>query len=119
MGVPFHNRTVLKCARVALIAIADHILFFPGRFIAGLPFPSRGEACAAKPAKSGVLYLINNLLSRHLGEGVLERLITADGKIILNFLRINGSAISQYQALLFIVKRNIAVMRQCLVGSRV
>jgi hypothetical protein len=80
----FHNRTVLKCTRIAFIAIADHILLLTVRFAAGFQFPPRRKTGAAETPKARTFYLAYDLFRVHFKESLLKRFIAAGLEIIVN-----------------------------------
>ena len=55
MWVAFEQRAIHKCARVALVCVADYIFVVAPGIAAKLPFAPSGESGPAAPAQPGLL----------------------------------------------------------------
>ncbi len=119
MRIRLHNRPILKCPWIAFITVADHVLPVASRPAADLPFLPRQEASAAKSAKPGALHLVDNLLRSKLKKGLTQCLVAANGKIVIDVLRVDIATISEHQALLLIVEGDVTVVGYRFVGNRI
>ena len=94
VGVAVHDGTVHKCAGIALVAVAGHVLGKVVISCCGAPFDGGGEAGAAAAPETRIIHLAKNLLRRH-GEGLLQRLVAAGGDILVKACGINVSGVPQ------------------------
>ena len=109
VGIAFERRAVHVSAGVALVGVTDHVLLALRLLHSELPLHTGGEARAAATAKTRLKHFIDNLLGRHLEEDLLESLVTVAGDIVIDLLGIDDAAVSQNDAVLLLVERNISV----------
>jgi hypothetical protein len=95
MRVAFQDAAVHERAWVALVCIADHVLWAALHPAGERPFASRRKARAAPSAQPGVGHLFDNLLRRHFSQDFTQRLITVNGKVILDVIGVNLSTVTK------------------------
>ena len=114
MRVALQYAAVHKCARIALVRIADNIFFVALGVFGKLPFHTGWEAAAATTAQTGFFDLVHNLLRSHLRNSLSQCLITAYSDIFFNCFRIDSAAVSQYQAMLLFIEADFRITRNLL-----
>ena len=107
MGIAFESGAVHVSAGVALVGVAHHVLLALGLLLGELPLHSGGEACAAAAAETRLENLFDDLLGRHLEEHLLNRLVAVAGDVVFNLLRIDHAAVTQNDAVLLLVERDV------------
>ena len=114
--VAFKDGTVHKRARVAFISIAHHV-FLVGIVLAGnFPFNSRGKSGAAASAQSRFFDDIDGFLRREFRQRHSQRLVSIAGDGFVDILGVDGSAISQRDTELFLVKSHVLRVYDVLFG---
>ena len=109
VGIAFQSGAVHVSAGVALVGITDHVLLALGLLLGELPLHAGGEARAAAAAETRLEHFFDDLLGRHLEENLLESLVAVAGDVILDLLGIDDAAVSQNDAVLLLVERNVGV----------
>ena len=109
VGIALERGAVHVGAGVALVGVTDHVLLALGLLHGELPLHTGGESRAAAAAETRLEHLIDDLLGRHLEENLLERLVTVAGDVILDLLGIDNAAVSQNDAVLLLIERNVGV----------
>ena len=105
--VALEHRAVHERARVALVGVADHILFIADVLGRKLPLEPGREACAAAAAKAGALHEVDDVRRGHFREHAAQRLIPVHADILLNVLRVDDAAVAQRHAQLRLVKPGV------------
>src|SRR5882672_8966988 len=77
MRIALHQITVLECAWLGLIRVADYIFRFWRVFRNEAPLHSGGKSCAASTTQSRFLDVIDDVVRRHRCQYFFYRLITA------------------------------------------
>ncbi|MBA7597891.1 hypothetical protein ES703_04898 [subsurface metagenome] len=119
MGVSLKDGAIHEGTRVAFVSIADNVLLLTKGISAELPLARCGEASTASAPEAGLCDLFNDSLRCHLQKSFLQCLVPAAVNIVINFLGVNVSAVSQYYALLSRVEFYIRIERYGLSGLRV
>ena len=109
VGIALERGAVHVGAGVALVGVTDHVLLALGLLHGELPLHTGGEARAAATAETRLEHLIDDLLGRHLEENLLESLVTVAGDVVLDLLGIDDAAVSQNDAVLLLIERNVGV----------
>ena len=107
MRVTFQNGTVHERAGVTFVRIADDILFVTGLVLLELPLDTGGESRAAASAQTGSLDLINNILRGHGLQDLIQSLIAADTDILMNVLRVDLTAVTKGDPVLFFIEADL------------
>ena len=102
--VRFQDRAVHESAWVAFIGVADYIFLLSGRVAAELPLAAGGKTSTASTSQPGIRDLADNLLRCHFKAGLPQRPITPASNIVIDFFRVDLSAVAQDDALLFFVE---------------
>ena len=93
--IAFEKAAIHECARIALVAVAEHVLHVALGLAAEIPLEAGGEAGAAAPAQTRVLDLLDHLLRRHRGQRLAQRRIAAMGEIVVDLQWIDDAAVTQ------------------------
>ena len=104
MWVSLQDGAIHEGPGVAFVGIADNVFLLTRGVAAELPFPCCGEAGTASSPEAGLCYLINDRFRCHLKKSLLHCLVPTMGNIVVDLLGVNVPAISQDNALLFLVK---------------
>ena len=80
---------------VALVGVADDVLRRRLLMAVSLPLEAGRETRAAAAAQAGLLDLVDHLLRRHLGEHLRQRLVAAQGQVVVDVLRVDDAAVAQ------------------------
>ena len=102
--------TVLKRARVAFVRVADHVLEVAWRLAAYFPFDTGRKAGAATSPQSGALDLGDDVVRRHFRKRFDERLVSADGDVIVDLVLIDIAALLQQEPLLLAVEGDVVLV---------
>ena len=119
MWIALQDAAVHERARVALVAVANHVTL--GRLLrAGkLPLEPGGEARAAPAAQAARLHLGDHLLRRHFGECAAKRLVPPGrGEVILEAVGVDLAAVAQHDANLRIRRLAQEVIQDATFGHR-
>ena len=99
--IAFNDTSVHESSRVSLVGIADQVFFLCFLICHILPFDACRKTSAATTAQTGFGYFINHTVRRILGQDFCQRLVSADGQVIVDVFRVNHSAVTESHAFLF------------------
>ena len=109
MRIALDNGSVHECAGISLVGITDKILCLALRLSCGVPLEPRREACTATSGKTRNLDFFNNLFRRHCFEPLFECLIAVLGRVLINNLGINNSAVTQCNSCLLLNEKLVVI----------
>ena len=107
MGVALHDGAVHKGARVALVAVAHHVLLALGLLTHALPLAAGGEAAAASATQAGIQNFLADGLVGHLKQSLFKGGVAVLGQIFVNILRVGGAAVFQHDAVLLMIEGDV------------
>ena len=88
--------------------------FCVGRGLAQeLPLEAGEEAGAAAAAQLGGLDLLDHHLRVGVDQHLVERLVAADGDVLLDIVRADQAAVAQHDLLLRLEERESSARREC------
>jgi hypothetical protein len=119
MRVCFQDGAIHKGTGVAFIGIADYIFGRACGSTTGLPFLSGRKTGTTTPSKPGSLHLANDLLRCHFEESLLQCPITSTSNIMLDFFGVDMPAVTQDDALLFLIEVYLCIVRYGFASNRV
>src|SRR6516225_1220755 len=93
--IALQNAAVHKCARIALVPVANDILAFARRFRHGCPLQTSRVAGPAAPAQPALRDLLNDLPGLHFKQNPMESAIAARLDVLLDVLRIHPATAGQ------------------------
>ena len=124
MGIAFQNGTVHESARVALIGITADVFLNLSPIGGGkFPFQSRRETGAAAASESAVQNDLNDFIRCHPGQHPSQGFIAAGTDIFIDVFRVDNTAVSQCDTVLFFIKVRFrkgfnALIGQCLIINK-
>ena len=107
VGIALERGTVHVSAGVALVGVAHHVLLALGLLLRELPLHAGGETSATAAAETGLEYLLDDLLGRHVEKHLLDGLVAVTGDVVLDLLGINHAAVAEHDAVLLLVERDV------------
>ncbi|MBA7467438.1 hypothetical protein ES707_02656 [subsurface metagenome] len=97
-GVFLQDVTVLECAHLAFIGIADNVFCVAGRGAGALPLDTAGEASPTPTPQPGSLYFSGYLLRRHFTAGFGQSFEATCFQVAINSLRVDYIAVFQHHS---------------------
>ena len=116
VGIAFQDAAIHKGPWVAFVSVAYRVLGRSFGQAGKLPLQARGEARSSTTTQSGTLNLVNDFVGRHLTEDFAKSSVATSDDVLLDALGINQATVTQDDAKLFTVKRDVLIMRDGLVG---
>ena len=101
MRIAFQNGSVHECTRVAFVSITYQVLFIARTLLSSIPLEPRRESSTASSSQSGDLDLFDHFFRLHGSQHLLDSLVSVYSDIILDVFRIDHTAVSQNDSLLF------------------
>ena len=112
LRIAFQNAAIHECARVALVAVADHVLHVAGCFGNRAPLQSARIPAAAASAQAACCDLVDDAIRCHVSQGGHQCPVSIAGNIIVDLLRIDLAGILEHHVdLLIEVLAKIALQR--------
>ena len=119
VGVALQDAAVHECAGVAFVRVADQVLRAALGRPAKSPLDSGREPGAAAASEPGGLHLLDDLLGRHLPQGLGLSLIPVLLEIVLEARGVDEPVVAEDEPLLLLVERHVVVVDDLLAGARV
>ena len=119
VGIALDNGAIHKGPWVPFVRVAHDILGVPRSASGELPLESGDKAGPTPPAQPGKFDLFEHLLPCHRSQDLGQGLVTVPGDVFLNVLRVNQPAVSQGDAQLLAVERDVRIVRDWRPGLRV
>jgi len=99
--IALHHGTVHESARIALVGVADDIFLFSGLIEGEFPFFPGRKTAAATAAQTRFEDLLDHLGWGHFTDSAGEAPVATAGKILIDALGINDTAVLEHQLFLF------------------
>jgi hypothetical protein len=116
--VALHDRAVLECARVALVAVAQHESPLSRCVLARLPLACSRKPGAAATALARRRHLADDLVRRHLMEGFGQPRVGALCNGVEDAGGIDAADVAHRHPHLVLVKRDLVVLDDPLAADR-
>ncbi len=107
MRLTLHHRTIHESAWVALVTVADDILFFYILIEYLLPFAPSWESAASASTQRCLADLVHDLLRRHVEQRLCDRAVSAQRQILRDTLRIDPTTVLKRHARLLFIKWDV------------
>ena len=100
VGIGLQDAAVHEGAGIAFVGVAQDIFDVARRGGGELPFHSRGETGAAAAAQTRIEDLLDDLLRRHLRQGLGHAGVTVPGDVLIDLLGIDEAPVAQHPQIL-------------------
>ena len=107
MGITFHDGAVHEGSRISLVSIAHYIFLVALGLLHLLPLLSCREAATSTAPKDGFLHFLDNLVSAHFKESLLQGSISSYCNVFLYAVCIDSSTVLQNHPVLLAVEWNL------------
>ncbi|MPM71193.1 hypothetical protein SDC9_118156 [bioreactor metagenome] len=114
--IAFHDRTVHECARVAFVAVADHVFFLVFAGERELPLQSGRKTAAAMAAQPRFGHDLANLFRFHFHHRLAGAFVPGPGDVFLNVFRLDH-AVGQNHPMLPVVEWNFGIALAAFAGT--
>ena len=96
MGVALHDTPVHEGARIALVAVADHIAGAWGLERHRVPLEAGGVTAAAAAPQAAALHLVPHLLGGEFTQAAAQLAVGAEGESVVDRFRVHPPAALQH-----------------------